>query len=393
MSTRLRTKTSTRKTGEQVPCRSGRGRVSIELEPARGKKSACDDVPLELETVAVGSRRTSEWASVQSLSSAKLDRKVWTIVLAGGEGERLRPLITRWLGVHRPKQYCTFVGRQSMLRHTLDRAERLTGIECTLVVVARHHEPQVWDRLAAHHEEALIAQPCDRDTAAGVFLPLAYVGARDPEATVIILPSDHFVHPQETFLAAIGRAVQAVQCQPEKLVLLGVRPDSAETEYGWIRPGNSVGQIEGEDVRQVAGFREKPDAREAQHLLQTGGLWNTMVIAVRWSTLWQLGWRCFPTMMAHFEEFRPHIGTDDEMRARDTLYDALPSVNFSTNLLQQALDSLVVMELRGVLWSDWGSERRIVETLQRIGKSPLFMPAAMNPRRRTAGDSQKARCL
>jgi hypothetical protein len=97
--------------------------------------------------------------------------------------------------------------------------------------------------------------------------------------------------------------------------------------------------------------------------------------------------------MAHFEEFRPHIGTDEEMRALDTLYDALPSVNFSTNLLQQALDSLVVMELRGVLWSDWGSERRIVETLQRIGKSPLFMTTAKNPRRRTAGDSQKARCL
>lgn len=387
MSTKLRNKT--RKVSEQSPCRRVRGKVRMELEPARGKKSVCDDVPLELKTVAVRSRRTS----IQSLNSAKLARNVWTIVLAGGEGERLRPLITRWLGVHRPKQYCTFVGSHSMLRHTLDRAERLTGVDRTLVVVASHHEPQVWDRLAPHHEEAIIAQPRNRDTAAGIFLPLAHIGARDPEATVIILPSDHFVHPQEAFLTAIQRAVAVVQRQHDKLVLLGVRPDTAETEYGWIRPGSPVDSVEGQAIHQVAGFREKPDTREAQHLLRTGGLWNTMVIAVRWSTLWQLGWRCFPTLMAHFEEFRPHIGTDEEMRALDTLYDALPSVNFSTNLLQQALDSLVVMELRGVLWSDWGSERRIVETLQRIGKSPLFMTAAMNLRRRTTGDLQEARCL
>ncbi len=387
MSTRLRNKTSTRKISEQSPCRSGRGRIRTELGHARRKTSVCENVPLELPPIAVRSRPTpSKRTSIQSHGPARLDQSVWTIVLAGGEGERLRPLITRWLGVHRPKQYCTFVGSHSMLRHTLDRAERLTGVERTLVVVASHHQPQLWDRLAPHHEQAIIAQPRNRDTAAGIFLPLAYIGARDPEATVIILPSDHFVHPQEVFLTAIQRAVAVVQRQQDKLVLLGVHPDTAETEYGWIRPGNSVGRIEGQEVRHVTGFREKPDAQGAQHLLRTGGLWNTMVIAVRWSTIWRLGWRCFPTMMAHFEEFRPHIGTDRELCALNSLYDVLPSANFSTDVLQEALDSLVVMELRGVLWSDWGSERRIVETLQRIGKSPLFMTAAMNPRTRTVSE-------
>ncbi len=83
-------------------------------------------------------------------------------------------------------------------------------------------------------------------------------------------------------------------------------------------------------------------------------------------------------MMKHFEDFAPSVGTDKEVQALDSLYDVLPSANFSTHVLQQALDSLVVMELRDVLWSDWGSERRIVETLQRIGKTPLFLPTAIN---------------
>jgi hypothetical protein len=151
MSSRLRNEISTRNIGEQPPCRRQRGSLKTEHEPASRNQSVCDEVLLKLQPVAAGSCPTiAERTALQSRNPTPLDRNVWTIVLAGGEGERLRPLITRWLGVHRPKQYCTFVGSRSMLRHTLDRAERLTGVERTLVVVARQHEPRLWDRLAPH---------------------------------------------------------------------------------------------------------------------------------------------------------------------------------------------------------------------------------------------------
>ena len=306
-------------------------------------------------------------------ASARVDSAVWSVVLAGGEGERLRPLMERWWGEHRPKQYCTFVGDRSMLRHTLDRAERLAGSDRMLVVVAGHHEPHAWDRLADHHAQAIIAQPQNRDTAAGIFLPLTYIGAQDPEATVVILPSDHFVHPEVEFLTAVRRAVRAAQQLPDRLVLLGARPDHPEPEYGWIQPGNPVGQIEGHPVKAVAGFREKPRAQEAGRLLLAGGLWNTLVIAAQWRTLWRLGWRCFPTMMGRFEEFAGHIGTGKENAALKAIYDQLPSLNFSSGLLQRVPNAAVVMELPpSVVWSDWGNEARIVETLNRFGKTPLF---------------------
>lgn len=317
----------------------------------------------------------------------KLERQVWSVVLAGGEGERLRPLMTRWLGYHRPKQYCTFVGNHSMLWHTLNRAQQLTGIERTLIVVDAHHEPWQWDRLESHHGKTTITQPCNRDTAPGIFLPLTHIATRDPEGTVVILPSDHFVHPQETFLAAVHRAIQAVECHPEKLILLGMRPDTAETEYGWIQPGPTVGSVEGHVIRQVTGFREKPGVTEARYLLRSGGLWNMMVIAVRLPTLWKLGWRCFPAIMKRFTDFAAVIGTDKETHVLDSLYETIPPVNFSTGILQPSLDSLAVMELRGVLWSDWGSERRIVETLERIGKTPLFENVIMNSPTRSVSTS------
>ncbi|MFZ1747278.1 MAG: hypothetical protein WAU17_15270, partial [Nitrospirales bacterium] len=65
---------------------------------------------------------------------------VWSMILAGGEGERTRPFIERWLGYPKPKQYCTFVGNRSMLQHTLDRADRLGAPHQKITVVAQSHQ-------------------------------------------------------------------------------------------------------------------------------------------------------------------------------------------------------------------------------------------------------------
>lgn len=311
---------------------------------------------------------------------ATASSQTWSIVLAGGEGERLRPLTERWLGAHRPKQYCAFVGRRSMLQHTLDRAACFSGTDRTLVVVARHHAPDVWEHLPEHHWEKTLLQPSNRDTAPGIFLPLAHIHARDPEAVALILPSDHFVFPEQGFLAAVGRTIRAAHRLTDRLVLLGTRPDGPETEYGWIAPGATVDWLDGHAVRKVVGFHEKPSLLTAQHLFTTGGLWNTMVMACRVRTLWQLGWRWLPEMMGAFDGLKRHLGTESEPEVLEGIYETLPSANFSSQLVQRAVASAVVIELRDVVWSDWGNEKRIVETLRRIGKRPSFAAAGRSRR-------------
>ena len=299
-------------------------------------------------------------------------RMVWSIVLAGGEGERVKPLVQRWLGRPRPKQYCTFVGTRSMFQHTVDRATQLSSADRAVVVAARHHRPDVESQLRGRSIGKLLLQPANRDTAAGVFLPLSYVWGRNPQATVVVHPSDHFIFPEHRFLDTVRHAIASVDAIPDRILLLGVQPDRLETEYGWIERGPALTGSPGYPVRAVSSFLEKPTAELADAALRGGALWNTLVLAAKVEALWQAGYACFPDMMPLFERLASAWDRPDERAALEAVYQEMPAYNFSSHLLQRLPNRVAVMELTGVLWSDWGKPERIAETIRRIGKTPAF---------------------
>ena len=266
-----------------------------------------------------------------------------------------------------------------MLQHTLDRAVMLSGMDRTLVVIARQHAPDVWDHLESIHWEQTILQPRNCGTAPGIFLPLAHVYLKDPEAIILILPSDHFVFPEARFLTALHTVVATARRLPDKLVLLGAHADGPETEYGWIVPGPIVDRYEGGPaVRTVESFREKPNRPDAEALLAAGGLWNTMVMGARVKTLWELG-QHVPAMMTAFASLTHYLGSEQESQMLDSIYERMPDVNFSSHLVEKVPAASVVVELTDVVWSDWGNEERITETLRRIGKTPSFTTASGSP--------------
>src|SRR3990172_3723480 len=244
-------------------------------------------------TKGLFSRRRSPQGGPMSTDSVRL----WSIVLAGGEGERTRAFVEEWLGHHKPKQYCVFAGTRSLFQHTVDRADALGSPEDRVVVAAPEHRGHVLEQLAGRGEGRVLFQPKNRGTAPGVFLALTHVLARDPNATVVIYPSDHFVYPESAFLNVVRNAVRGAQRYPDGAVLLGVRPSTSETDYGWIVP--SPGEPNG-PTRRVEGFLEKPPRRLAEEALRKGALWNTMIVASKLDALWALGWRCLPEIMPAF---------------------------------------------------------------------------------------------
>lgn len=290
----------------------------------------------------------------------------WSIVLAGGEGVRMQPAIRRWLGRTIPKQYCRFIGTRSMLQHTLDRTMQFTSPARTVVVVGRgHHE--AWGQIGERNPGMVLVQPRNADTAPGIFLPLTYIRARDPQGTVVISPSDHFVFPETRFLGEVIYAVRAAEKLATRLLLLAARPTGPETEYDWIRPGDDLACFGGRPVRTVKTFLEKPEPALAELAYRSGALWNTFMMVGQVEMIWNLGRRILPNMMALFERLGDAIDTPKEPEILRTIYERMPHLNFSRDLLPHVPGDTAVMEMKGVWWSDWGSPDRIVETLMRLG--------------------------
>jgi mannose-1-phosphate guanylyltransferase len=302
----------------------------------------------------------------------------WSIVLAGGDGVRLRPYVQHRFGELRPKQYCNFFGARSMLEHTLDRAASLASEARTVTIVAAAHER--WSRsMFAGRGGTLVSQTLNRETGPGVYLPLAYVRKRDPEAVVYILPSDHYVHPAERFVAAVTEVGDLAARDRGRIVLTGVAPESADGEYGYIEPGEAIDRLG--LVRRVRGFVEKPAPAVAAAAIARGAVWNTMVIAASVEALWDAGRASIPAVIALFDELVEAIDTPREAAVLASIYERMPVANFSRDVLEQEAARCVVARLDGIEWSDWGQAERIEATIARHGarRPPLAVHHGGSP--------------
>lgn len=302
------------------------------------------------------------------------------IVLAGGDGERLRAFTTEWLGTARPKQYCAFVGSRSMFDHTLDRAAQWCERRRVISVVADHHREVLGSRAAVGCDGRFVFQPRNRDTAPGILLGLSYALHESPDAIVAIFPSDHFIRPESRFLRAVRAAGAAAASLPDHLILLGTPARDPEDEYGWILPGEPLLRIDGRPVRAVRSFLEKPAPPVAVAAKAAGAVWNTFVIVARAQSLWEVTSAALPDLVPYFTRLREAIGTPDELAVRADIYRTMPSRNFSSDVLARQTDRVAVLTLEGVEWSDWGRPERIVDTLTALGARPSFVSAASSGR-------------
>jgi len=299
--------------------------------------------------------------------------RLWAVVLAGGEGVRLRPLIRRVCGDERPKQYAPLIGSQSLLRRTLDRVALVVPPERTLVVTVRGHAKYIAEELHGPSAPHVLVQPENRGTAAGILFPAHWIQWRDPAATVAVFPSDHFVLEEEVFTGHVREIANAIRTRPEWIVLLGARPTEADTEYGWIEPGEPLGTSGGVPLYGVRRFWEKPSAETACACLAAGCLWNTLVFVAKIGRLVEAGGQCVPQLHARLAGIAPFAGTEDETWAIQQAYALARSANFSRAILESGLPRLAVSKLPRVTWSDWGTPERVLRTLRRLGPLPDWM--------------------
>ncbi|MDE2292799.1 MAG: NTP transferase domain-containing protein [Elusimicrobia bacterium] len=305
-------------------------------------------------------------------NAERRDGRLWSIVLAGGEGRRLAPFIRETFGDERPKQYCTFTGTRSMLEHTVERAAALSGPERVVTVIDKSHWGWLDEPRRLFVPGRIVAQPERRETAPGILLPLALVSAEDPEATVAVLPSDHFIRSNAAFLAEVRRASIVADAFPSRIVLVAARPDRPEEDYGWVAPGEWV-VGSGLCARTVRRFVEKPPAREAARMNRAGWLWNTMILVGKARAFWDIARQTRPDLADRFETLRDAATLGRAEEVMPAVYQGMPTVNFSSEMLQRVPERLLALPMTGnVVWCDWGRPERISATLKWLKMEPSF---------------------
>lgn len=304
--------------------------------------------------------------------------KVWVIVLAAGEGSRLHSLTNVGNGGPVPKQFCAFVPDKppatrlngkggsfracrpiSMLESTLDRAARIAPPERTVAIVATSHRRWWEGGMPTLPHDNIIVQPSNRGTAPGILLPLLHVLMRDVNASVLILPSDHYVRDEPVMDDAVRGALAFSEKNPDRLTLLGITPFSPDEGYGWIVPARN-GEAAGSDV---GSFVEKPPREIADRLMRSGALWNSFMMVGAVRTFMGLFEGALPDLLSRFTSV-----FEEGMDARrlQGLYENLPTLDFSRHLLERSVDQLSMHAVPDCGWSDLGTPKRILEVGGRV---------------------------
>jgi mannose-1-phosphate guanylyltransferase len=295
------------------------------------------------------------------------------IVLAGGDGSRLRDLTRAIAGHYVPKQFCQLIGSLTLLEQTFERVSLAVAPEHTLTVVNRAHERFYGQLLSRVPASRLVVQPGNRGTAAAIVYALLRMNQTAPEVSVALFPSDHYVDDDAEFMRHVEYAFEAVEERPEQTVLLGIAPDAPETGYGWIEYGKPV--AERELIFRVRRFWEKPPAEVALELMTRGCLWNSFVMVARLSTLLSLVIMAKPRLYAAFGPIRSQLGTALEQARAHSLYAKLGPEDFCSEILARFPINLAVLPVSGVVWSDLGEPKRVMDTMLRMGVRPRWAAA------------------
>ena len=283
------------------------------------------------------------------------------LILAGGEGTRLRTLTRALTGDDRPKQFCALVGPESLLEDTRRRAAMLVPEEQTLIVLTRQHEPYYRESVAEVAPSSLVIQPENRGTATAVLYGLLRIAVRAPNAPVIILPADHWASNDALFMLHAAAAVGVVEAHENLVVLLGIAPTRPEPEYGWIEPSGPI--IDSwREIHRVRRFVEKPAPEAALALKQAGGnLWNSSVVVGQVEALLFLFAMARPDLVDSFLSVWRTLDSPAEAAAVEQLYRSLAPADFSRDILAARPEALAVLAVSGVAWEDLGHPRRILE--------------------------------
>ena len=299
----------------------------------------------------------------------------WAAILAGGDGTRLQEFTRVLAGDDRPKQFCRLLGTDSLVNETRARLCLNVEPEHTVCVLSKAHEPYYARELRGMPRSHLIEQPVNRGTAVAIAVTLVRLRRLTDDCTVGFFPADHYYRDVCAFRRTIAAAYTAADTEPSRVFLVGVEASAAEVEYGWIQQGAPialprVSPSQRVTVREVESFHEKPSPEAAVELLQKRCLWNTFIMVGSLRVFEEMLAAAVPDLWDAVAALRPAHSLDEESAMLQAVYAAVPTTDFSRDVVASQPERLGVISMPMAGWTDLGQPSRVLGVLADRGPRP-----------------------
>lgn len=304
-------------------------------------------------------------------------REKFAVILAGGDGVRMREMTKKLAGCETPKQFCAILGDDTLMTTTRKRVSLKFGPAETFYCLTQTHERFYTPLLGDVHRKNKIIQPSNQGTAPAILYSLLRLSKRSPEAIVAFFPSDHYISDDQVFMDQVETAFRSVAKKPEAVILMGIEPVAPKSSYGWIEPCGDLADFSVAEIQKVKLFWEKPTTKQAVDLMAKGSLWNSFVMVGKVKSVLGLFRKYLPALYRLFCAGSITFGTPVERMTISTIYRMVASRNFSLDVLEKCADELYVLRCSGFAWSDLGEPREVLLKMAQLGlKNKLFPMAA-----------------
>lgn len=272
------------------------------------------------------------------------------VIMCGGVGSRFWPYSRKAM----PKQFIDFLGTgRSLLQLTVDRLEGIVPTQNIIILTNEQYSSIVQEQLPLIKPEQILLEPTMRNTAPCNAWAAWHIKALNPNAKIMVAPSDHFIIKLNDFKDSIVKAFEFLEKNDDAILTLGVKPNRPETGYGYIQEGTIVDG----DIATVKTFTEKPDKEVANLFLESGEFfWNSGMFFWGVDTIINAMREHAPEIADIFDHANLFYGTPQEQEFINEQYAACPNISIDYAVMEKSKNVYVQKVDFG--WSDlgtWGS--------------------------------------
>ena len=252
----------------------------------------------------------------------------YCVIMGGGIGSRFWPFSRKTL----PKQFLDFFGTgRSLLQQTFDRFQKVIPTENIFIVTNAMYADLVKEQLPEVNEDQILLEPARRNTAPCIAWASYHIRALNPNANIVVAPSDHLILKEDEFLAAIEKGLNFVS-RSEKLLTLGIKPNRPETGYGYIQ----IDEPAGENFYRVKTFTEKPELELAQVFVESGEFyWNSGLFMWNVNTIIKACEYLLPELASKLAPGKDIYATEKEKAFIEENFPACPNVSIDFGIMEK----------------------------------------------------------